>query len=50
EADETAYWLELLVGSGYIDDSMYRSLERDLNEIIALLTASINTARANMVQ
>ena len=50
EADETAYWLELLVGSGYIDDSMYRSLERDLNEIIALLTASINTARANLVQ
>jgi four helix bundle protein len=50
EADETAYWLELLVGSGYIDESMYRSLERDLNEIIALLTASINTARANMVQ
>ena len=50
EADETAYWLELLVGSGYIDDNMYKSLERDLNELIALLTASINTARANMEQ
>ena len=48
EADETAYWLELLVGSEYIDNKMYKSLEGDLKEIIALITASINTARANL--
>ena len=48
EADETQYWLELLVGSEYIDEKMYKSLECDLKEIIALITASINTARANL--
>ena len=48
EADETTYWLELLVGSEYIDNKMYKSLESDLKEIIALITASINTARANL--
>jgi four helix bundle protein len=48
EADETQYWLELLVGSEYIDERMYKSLECDLKEIIALITASINTARANL--
>ena len=48
EADETQYWLELLVGSEYIDEKMYKSLECDLKEIIALITASINTARSNL--
>ena len=48
EADETVYWLELLIGSEYIDNKMYKSLESDLKEIIALITASINTARANL--
>jgi four helix bundle protein len=48
EADETVYWLELLVGSEYIDNKMYKSLESDLKEIIALITASINTARSNL--
>ncbi len=48
EADETSYWLELLVGSEYIDNKMYKSLESDLKEIIALITASINTARSNL--
>ena len=48
EADETTYWLELLVGSEYIDQKMFASLERDIKEIIALITASINTARSNL--
>ena len=48
EADETSYWLELLVGSEYIDQKMFVSLEKDIKEIIALITASINTARANL--
>ena len=48
EADETSYWLELLVGSEYIDQKIFVSLEKDIKEIIALITASINTARANL--
>ena len=48
EADETTYWLELLVGSAYIDKNMFASLEKDIKEIIALITASINTARSNL--
>ena len=48
EADETSYWLELLVGSEYIEQKMFVSLEKDIKEIIALITASINTARSNL--
>ena len=45
EADETAYWLELLVESGIIGESMFQTLNKDLKEIIALLTASVKTAK-----
>ena len=48
EADETYYWLELLVGSEYVEQKMFVSLEKDIKEIIALITASINTARSNL--
>ena len=48
EADETSYWLELLVGSEYIEQKMFVSFEKDIKEIIALITASINTARSNL--
>lgn len=48
EADETAYWLELLVESGIIDQATFLPLRNDLIEIIALLTASIRTAKNNL--
>ena len=41
EADETAYWLELLYESGIIDKQSFDSMYNDLKEIIALLTSSI---------
>ena len=47
EADETAYWLELLYESDIIEQAHYDSLYSDLNEIIALLTASIKTSKQN---
>lgn len=47
EADETAYWLELLYESGIIERSHFESLYSDLNELIALLTASIKTSKQN---
>ena len=48
EADETAYWLELLVESEIIDNNIFNSLYNDLSEIIALLTSSIKTAKNNI--
>ena len=48
EADETAYWLELLVESGIIDHTTFQPLFKELTEIIALLTASIKTAKNNL--
>ncbi|MBR4128454.1 MAG: four helix bundle protein [Bacteroidaceae bacterium] len=45
EADETAYWLELLVESNMTEEHMFNSLYTDVKEIIALLVASIKTAK-----
>ena len=45
EADETAYWLDLLHVSNYIDDKQYKSLDTDCSELIRLLTAIIKTLR-----
>ena len=41
EADETEYWLDILHTTGYIDDAMYMSLEKDCSELIALLVSII---------
>ena len=45
EADETAYWLELLVESEMISQTQFIPLYNDLKEIIAIITASINTLK-----
>ena len=45
EADETAYWLELLEGSEIIDKNQFDSLHNDLTEIIAILTSIIKTIK-----
>lgn len=45
EADETAYWLELLVESDTISKSQFTSLFNDLEEIIAILTSIIKTMK-----
>lgn len=47
EADETQYWLELLYESEIIDHAVFNSLNNDLKEIIAIITASIITAKKN---
>ena len=48
EADETLYWLEILVESDTISHTCFNELSIDLKEIIALLTASIKTAKTNL--
>lgn len=41
EADETQYWLEVLLQSKYICESEYNSLNEDLKEIIAILVSTV---------
>ena len=39
EADETAYWLELLSESGYLDQDEFNSIYKDCDEIIRILVS-----------
>ena len=43
EADETAYWLELLSEGGFIETPSFESMYTDCNEIIKLLTSITKT-------
>ncbi|MFN6568774.1 four helix bundle protein [Dendronalium sp. ChiSLP03b] len=45
EADETLYWLELLVESGLMTAEKLKSLMQEATEIIAMTVASIKTLR-----
>ena len=47
EADETQYWLEVMVKSDLIKENQVEALNKDLKEIIAMLVASIKTLRRN---
>ncbi len=45
EADETAYWLELLKEGSFIDEQSYTSIYNDCDELIKLLTSIIKTSK-----
>jgi four helix bundle protein len=45
EADESSYWMELLVDSEKIEASKTASLIQEANELVAIAVSSINTAR-----
>ena len=47
EADETAYWLDLLHATNYLDDKQYASLDADCREIVALLVSIIKKLKEN---
>jgi four helix bundle protein len=46
ESDETAYWLELLVETGYLSPEKVSPVAKETDEIIAMTVASIKTLRA----
>jgi four helix bundle protein len=48
EADETTYWLELLVESRTFDETRVAELLKETNEITAMIVASIKTLRARL--
>ena len=47
EANETAYWLELLKDSEFISKKMYESIEPEVDELIRLLVSSIKTSKGD---
>jgi len=47
EADETLFWLELLLEAGILPESKLRPLMNEVDEILAMLVASIRTLRAH---
>ena len=45
EANETSYWLELLLKTNYIDEAKYQELDNACSQIRVMLIKSINTAK-----
>jgi four helix bundle protein len=50
EADESLYWMELLAEAGIIPQERLAALMKEVDEIVAILTASVKTARASMAR
>jgi len=48
EADETIYWLKVLVGSELITKEKFEELKGDVDELMSLLTASLRTLKRNL--
>jgi four helix bundle protein len=48
EADETEYWLELLVDSGIVNSKSVAPLLKEANELTAIMSASRMTARSGL--
>src|SRR6185369_14505571 len=46
EADESLYWIELLIDAKIIPEQKLSILMNDLNEIISMIVASIRTMRS----
>jgi four helix bundle protein len=50
EADESLYWMEVLIEAGILDKSALGTLMPEGDELVAILTASAKTARAALKQ
>src|SRR5205814_10175941 len=47
ESDEALYWMEMLIESGSVRPKLLKALMDEGNEILAIVVASIKTARRN---
>ena len=45
EADETAFWLDLLRDAGVFSDRKLQELIREANELVSIFVASMRTAK-----
>ena len=50
EADECLYWMEMLQEAGIVPVEKMKDLMKEADELVAIFTASIKTARANLNQ
>jgi four helix bundle protein len=50
EADETIYWLELIENSGIFNLSKLSSLKDETNQILAIIVASLKTAKKQAIK
>jgi len=50
EADESQHWLDMLVDACLIPPEKLKPLIKEAGELVAILTASAKTARANLNQ
>ena len=48
EADEALYWMELLIEAGIVPKERLNDLMQEANELTAILTASVITAKSNL--
>ena len=48
EANETKYWLDLLLRTEYVTDEQYRSLNKDLRVMIGLLVTIIKKVKGEL--
>ncbi len=48
EADESLYWLEMIVEAELLPEHKLQELLKEGNEIVAILTASSRTAKSNL--
>ena len=50
EANETAYWLELLHQSDYLNDTLFHSISKDAIELVKILASIVKTSRTKRTQ
>jgi len=50
EADESLYWIELLIESEIINEKKLSVLKKDINEIVAMTVSSIKTLRSKKIE
>ena len=48
EANETGYWLKLLLETGYIDEKRFKDLNESCTRIRVMLISACKTAKNNM--
>ena len=48
EADESAFWLELLVDAGLVSESKLRDLKSEANQLVAIFNASRSTPKKHV--
>jgi four helix bundle protein len=48
EADESAFWLELLVDAGLVQDRKLKDLKSEANQLVAIFNASRTTAKKSI--